>query len=67
MWMYGILNRNWVRLVRKIEAEKLDIAKVIFDQLSGTGITLEDIIEAKRKVNPDYTKWEKRRFHGTYP
>ena len=40
MWMYGILNRNWVRLVRKIEAEKLDIAKVIFDQLSGTGITL---------------------------
>ena len=44
MWMYGILNRNWVRLVRKIEAEKLDIAKVIFDQLSGTGITLEDII-----------------------
>ena len=36
MWMYGILNRNWVRLVRKIEAEKLDTAKVIFDQLSGT-------------------------------
>ena len=62
MWMYGILNRNWVRLVRKIEAEKLDIAKVIFDQLSGTGITLEDIIEAKRKVNPDYTKWEKEDF-----
>ena len=25
MWMYGILNRNWVRLVRKIEAEKLFI------------------------------------------
>ena len=46
----------------KIEAEKLDIAKVIFDQLSGTGITLEDIIEAKRKVNPDYTKWEKEDF-----
>nr|WP_304160633.1 redox-regulated ATPase YchF [Methanobrevibacter smithii] len=62
MWMYGILNRNWVRLVHKIEAEKLDIAKVIFDQLSGTGITLEDIIEAKRKVNPDYTKWEKEDF-----
>ena len=45
MWMYGILNRNWSRLVRKIEAEKLDIAKVIFDQLSGTGISLEDIID----------------------
>lgn len=62
MWMYGILNRNWSRLVRKIEAEKLDIAKVIFDQLSGTGIALEDIIEAKRTVNPDYTKWDEEEF-----
>ena len=62
MWMYGILNRNWSRLVRKIEAEKLDMAKVIFDQLSGTGISLEDIIEAKRTVNPDYTKWDEEEF-----
>lgn len=62
MWMYGILNRNWSRLVRKIEAEKLDIAKVIFDQLSGTGISIEDIIEAKRSIEPDYTKWEEEDF-----
>lgn len=62
MWLYGILNKNWSRLVRKIEAEKLDIAKVIFDQLSGTGISLEDIIEAKRNINPDYTKWEEEDF-----
>ncbi|MDO5847975.1 MAG: redox-regulated ATPase YchF [Methanobrevibacter sp.] len=62
MWMYGILNRNWSRLVRKIEAEKLDIAKVIYDQLSGTGITIEDIIEAKRSIEPDYTKWEEEDF-----
>ncbi|KZX11863.1 ribosome-binding ATPase YchF [Methanobrevibacter oralis] len=63
MWMYGILSRNWIRLVRKIEAEKLDIAKVIFDQLSGTGISLEDIIEAKRHMsNQEYNKWEKEDF-----
>lgn len=62
MWMYGILNRNWSRLVRKIEAEKLDISKVIFDQLSGTGISVEDIIEAKRSIEPDYTKWEEEDF-----
>ena len=62
MWLYGILNKNWSRLVRKIEAEKLDIAKVIFDQLSGTGITIEDIIEAKRSIEPDYTKWEEEDF-----
>ena len=58
MWMYGILSRNWVRLIRKVGAEHLDISKVIFDQLSGTGIAIEDIIEAKRTVEPDYNKWE---------
>ncbi|RBQ22986.1 Ribosome-binding ATPase YchF [Candidatus Methanobinarius endosymbioticus] len=59
MWMYGILNKNWDRLIRKIEAEKLDVAKVIYEQMSGTGINLEDVIEAKRTVNSDYQKWEK--------
>ena len=58
MWMYGILSKNWVRLVRKIGAEHLDIAKVLFDQLSGTGIAIEDIIEAKRNIEPDFNKWE---------
>ena len=58
MWMYGILSKNWVRLIRKVGAEHLDISKVLFDQLSGTGITIEDIIEAKRNVEPDYNKWE---------
>lgn len=60
MWMYGILSRNWVRLIRKVGAEHLDIAKVLFDQLSGTGIAIEDIIEAKRTVDPDYNKWEEK-------
>lgn len=58
MWMYGILSNNWVRLIRKVDAEHLDISKVIFDQLSGTGIAIEDIIEGKRTVKEDYTKWE---------
>ena len=58
MWMYGILSRNWVRLIRKVGAEHLDISKVLFDRLSGTGIAIEDIIEAKRNIEPDYNKWE---------
>ena len=58
MWMYGIVSNNWVRLIRKVEAEHLDISKVLFDQLSGTGILIEDVIEALRTVSPDYGKWE---------
>ncbi|MDR0911562.1 MAG: redox-regulated ATPase YchF [Methanobrevibacter sp.] len=62
MWIYGILHSNWSRLIRKMEAEKLDVAKVIHQQLSGTGISIEHIIAAKRTVNEDYTKWEKEDF-----
>lgn len=58
MWMYGILSCNWVRLIRKVGAEHLDISKVLFDQLSGTGIAIEDIIEAKRNIGPDYNRWD---------
>ena len=58
MWMYGIVSKNWVRLIRKVEAEHLDFSKVIFEQLSGTGILIEDVIEALRTVRPDYGKWE---------
>ena len=60
MWMYGILSKNWVRLIRKVGAEHLDISKVLYDQLSGTGIAIEDIIEAKRTIEPDYNKWEEK-------
>jgi len=58
MWMWGILNKNWDRLLRKIDAEKLDVAKVIYEQMSGTGVSLEDVIEARRTISPDYQKWE---------
>ncbi len=57
MWMYGILERNWQRLVRKVLSEKLDITKVIHEQLSGTGIRLEAVIEAYRKTNKEYNNW----------
>lgn len=59
LWMYNIISRNWERLVRKALSEHLDMSKVLFDQLSGLGVSLEDIIEAKRKMNSEYDKWEK--------
>ncbi len=58
MWLFGILKKNWNRLIRKVLSEKLDLAKVLADQLSGTGIMLEDIMEAKKIVTKDYDKWE---------
>lgn len=58
MWLFGILKKNWDRLVRKALSEKLDFSKVLYEQLSGTGIKLEDIVEAKREINLEYHSWD---------
>lgn len=58
MWLFGILKKNWNKMIRKVMSERLDIAKVLSEQLSGTGINLEDIAEAKKVVDKDYDKWE---------
>lgn len=59
MWVYSILERNWPRLIRKVMSEHLNFASVIADQLSGTGVRIEDVIEAERIMNDEYDKWEK--------
>ncbi len=60
MWVYSILERNWPRLVRKVMSEHLNFAKVIAEQLSGTGVTIEQVIEAERHMETEeYDKWEK--------
>ncbi|MGB9936406.1 MAG: redox-regulated ATPase YchF [Methanobacterium sp.] len=58
MWLFGILKKNWSKLIRKALAEKVDFSRVLHDQLSGIGISLEDIVEAKRGVPAEYHKWE---------
>lgn len=58
MWLFGILKKNWNKMIRKVMSERLDIAKVLLDQLSGTGIRVEEISEAKKVVDKDYDKWE---------
>ncbi|GAB4307120.1 MAG: redox-regulated ATPase YchF [Methanobacteriaceae archaeon] len=58
MWLFGILKKNWNRMVRKALSEKLDFSKILYEQLSGTGIKLEDVVEAKREINIEYHLWE---------
>ncbi|MCD7782143.1 MAG: redox-regulated ATPase YchF [Methanosphaera sp.] len=59
MWVYSILQRNWPRLIRKVMSEHLNFAKVISEQLTGVGITIDDVIEAERIMDDNYDKWEK--------
>ncbi|MCX8172519.1 MAG: redox-regulated ATPase YchF [Archaeoglobaceae archaeon] len=37
MWIFGILKRNWDKVVRKAKAEKKDTTKFILEPLSGLG------------------------------
>lgn len=57
MWLYGILKKNWNRLVRKSLSEKLNFARVLAEQLSGTGITLEEVAESMKIIEKDIDKW----------
>ncbi len=58
MWLFGILKKNWNKLIRKYLSEKLDFSRIIHEQFSGIGISLEEIVEAKRAVPGEYFKWE---------
>ncbi|MEM4540056.1 MAG: redox-regulated ATPase YchF [Archaeoglobaceae archaeon] len=48
MWIFGILKRNWDKVVRKAKAEKKDTAKFILEPLSGLGFDEIMVKEAFR-------------------
>jgi len=37
MWLYGILKRNWEKIMRRMKAEKRDAVKFLTEQLAGLG------------------------------
>jgi hypothetical protein len=47
MWMYGILNKNWIKLSRKASASGEKIEDVIAEQFAGLGI---DAVMAKEAL-----------------
>ncbi len=51
MWLYGILKRNWEKMVRRIRTEKRDAAKFISEQLAGLGFEEWMVREAMRGVD----------------
>jgi ribosome-binding ATPase YchF (GTP1/OBG family) len=60
MWMAGILNRNWERLSKKVNAEGLKIEETIASQLEGAGITeahVRTILSRMRLVRDKPQVW----------
>lgn len=47
-WLKGILDKNWKKMSRSIEVAGAKIEKVLFDQLSGLGVSESRVAEALR-------------------
>lgn len=50
-WLKGILEDNWRKVSRKIELDDGKIHKVLYDRLSGLGISESEIISALRDID----------------
>ncbi len=48
MWLFGILKRNWDKIIRRMKAEKRDPAKFLTEQLAGLGFEEWMVREAMR-------------------
>ncbi|WP_214021303.1 redox-regulated ATPase YchF [Methanoculleus sp.] len=53
MWMYGILSRNWAKLVRQAQARDFSLAAAIAEVFAGLGITYEHVRDATEAVGVD--------------
>jgi ribosome-binding ATPase YchF (GTP1/OBG family) len=50
MWMYGILSRNWAKLVRQAQAKDFSLAAAIAEVFAGLGVTYEHVRDATDAV-----------------
>ncbi len=57
MWLYGILKKNWGKIVRRIRMEKRDAAKYIAEQLAGLGFDEIVVKESLRDIKKDYSEF----------
>ncbi|AIF69744.1 translation-associated GTPase [Palaeococcus pacificus DY20341] len=58
-WIYGILHKNWHKFAKRIKMQNLKLSKAIAEQLTGIGVSEDDVLEAMHKTDlrDDPTKW----------
>ncbi len=67
LWVFGIIKRNWRKIERKAELEGLKIERLLAEQLTGVGVSEEQIKAALLEpTSPDRTNfrsWRDEEFH----
>ncbi len=56
MWLYGILEKHWSKLLRQATSKTSNLIKLIAETLAGLGITEPDIIRAMNETGFDIHK-----------
>ncbi|MDF0589939.1 redox-regulated ATPase YchF [Candidatus Methanocrinis natronophilus] len=67
MWLFGILNRNWERLMRRVRAEDIKVEPLITEQLAGAGVADHHVRWALATMKSEPSRWdeeEMKRFAG---
>ncbi|MHC1631787.1 MAG: redox-regulated ATPase YchF [Methanotrichaceae archaeon] len=59
MWLFGILDRNWVKLMRRVKAEGIKPELLISEQLAGAGVTARHVRWALSMMKGDPPEWDK--------
>lgn len=66
LWIYDILSKNWLKIIKKIKNESIKLENILSNQLAGTGVRIEHINIAIEKLNlkdVDITKWDDKILH----
>lgn len=50
MWLFGVLNKNWNKLIRRINMEKRDPSRYLTEQLAGLGFEERQVKESMRAI-----------------
>ncbi|WP_456477952.1 redox-regulated ATPase YchF [Geoglobus ahangari] len=64
MWLFGILKKNWDKIVRRIQMEKRDPARYIAEQLAGLGFDEVMVRESLRDAGKQYSEFDDDALKG---
>ncbi len=65
MWIFGILERNWDRLMRRVKAEGIKPEPLISEQLAGAGVADNHVrwaLSTMKSAPPDWSEEDLKRF-----
>lgn len=56
MWLLGIMDKEWGRIVRRTEVVREKLTKLLAERLAGLGITVEQVNQATKSLRLDVSR-----------